>query len=297
MQIRIIILNYNGQNLLPQCLPSIVLAAAKSPFPAVVTILDNLSQDQGLRYVRTAFPQVEIYNAPANRILCSFNEYLPKITEPVVILLNNDIRVEENFLEPLVRPFEKDARVFMTAPKVISFDGKTLEAGRTEAKIRWGLFWASARFKDYEKQADTPSGTYSSGFGAFNREKFLALGGYDDLYQPGIFEDIDLSFRAGQKGWKLLYEPQSVVYHMGQASFKKKFGSQAIAILAHRNNFLFMWKNFKSFGFWIQHLLFVPLRLVFSLLKADTALLRGFIQALRHRKKIKTPHALHLLNH
>lgn len=277
---RVVILNYNGEALLPQCLPSIAAAAKKSSYPVKVTVLDNVSQDNALDYVRREFPEVEIYNAPENKILCSFNEYLPKITEDVAVLLNNDIRVEEDFIDPLMRAFKDDPKTFMTVPKVMSFDGKILEAGRTEAKLKWGIFWSSAQFPGYEKQADTPSETYSSGFGAVSRTKYLELGGYDERFRPGIFEDIDLSYRAQRKGYKLYYEPKSVVYHMGQATFKKKFGARGIMILAHRNNFLFMWKNFDSPLFWAQHILFLPLRLIFSLLKGDTTLVKGFWNAL-----------------
>lgn len=263
------------------CLPGIVKAAGKSKYQVTVAILDNLSQDDGLDYVRREFPGVVIENAPKNRILCSYNEYLPRISEPVVVVLNNDIRVEEDFIDPLVTKLIESPENFMVAPKVISFDGKTLEAGRTEAKLKWGIFWASARFQDFEKQADTPSETFSSGFGAISRDKFLQLGGYDDRFAPGIFEDIDLSFRARQRGWKLYYEPKSVVYHMGQASFKKKFGDEKIRILAHRNNFLFLWKNFSGASFWLQHIAFLPLRFMYGILKGDTSLFKGFQEALR----------------
>ncbi len=287
LRVRIVILNYNGEALLPQCLPSIVQAAKQASFPAAVTILDNLSQDKGLEYVRKEFPEVDIYLAPENKILCSYNEYLPKITEPVVILLNNDIRVDPGFIDPLLRRFQREPKTFLSAPCVMSFDGKNLEAGRTEGKMRWGLFWASAQFPEFEAQAKTPSETYSSGFGAFSREKFLELGGYDARFYPGIFEDIDLSHRARKKGYKLFYEPESVVYHMGQASFKKRFGARGISVMAHRNNFLFMWKNFRCPGFWLAHLFFLPLRLLFSLLKGDSSLTEGFFQALKRSEELK----------
>jgi hypothetical protein len=71
-----------------------------------------------------------------------------------------------------------------------------------------------------------------------------------------------------------------VVYHVGQATFKKTFGSARIAALAHRNNFLFMWKNFSSPGFWLPHLFFLPFRLAWALVKGDTTLIRGLAQAL-----------------
>ena len=282
LEVRIIILNYNGAELLPQCLPSVVEAAQSAVFSTSVTVLDNISTDQGLAYVRKNFPSVHIETAPSNNFLCSYNDYLPKIDDSVVILLNNDIRVDKGFVDPLAQKFAEDAQAFLVAPRVLSFDGKHVEAGRSKAGLRFGLFWCDARYSGYESETDQPSRTFSSGFGAFSREKFLALHGYDTRYLPGIMEDVDLCYRAQKAGFHLYYEPRSTVYHMGQASFKKKFGAFRIAVIAHRNNFLFMWKNFSGL-FWLEHLFFLPLRLLFALLKGNFAMPLGFFEALRRR--------------
>ena len=277
----IIILNYNGAELLPKCLPSIAEAAAASSYPVRVTVLDNLSTDNGLDYVRSNFPSVKIEIAAANRFLCSYNDCLKKMTEPVAILLNNDIRVDKNFAAPLLKKFEEDPQAFLAAPRSMTFDGKSLEAGRSKAGVKWGIFWCEARYQGYENDMMMPSETFSSGFGAFSREKFLALGGYDDGFLPGIMEDVDLCYRARRAGFHLYYEPQSVVYHIGQASFKKAFGEYKIKVLAHRNSFLFMWKNFRGPLFWLSHLFFLPLRLLYACLRGDFSLLEGFSNACR----------------
>lgn len=283
MDVRIIILNYNGEHLLPECLPSIVEAAHLSKYPTKVTLLDNLSLDAGVAYVTQRFPEVEIVHAPQNRVLCSYNEYLPHVKESIVILLNNDIRVAPDFIDPLVQRFLLEPETFLAAPRVMTFDGSKIEAAKTKAGIRFGLFWANARYPGHEEESLIPSETYSSGFGAFSRDKFLTLKGYDDEYMPGIMEDVDLCYRARQAGFRLYYEPSSVVYHMGQAAFKKRFGKWKISVIAHRNTFLFMWKNFSGFKFWSSHLFFLPLRLVFAVLKGNFALLVGFLEALQIR--------------
>ena len=283
---RIVVLNYNGEPYLEQCLPSIIEAAARSKAKVRVTVLDNQSQDASLQYLQKNLPNVEVVSAPQNRVLCSYNDYLAQIPEPVAILLNNDMRVDTGFIDPLLEKFASDPGTFMVAPKVMSFDGKQLEGARTVGKFRWGLFWVSGRTPGYEKEADLPSETFSSGFGAFSREKFLALGGYDDRYLPGIFEDIDLSWRAKQEGMRLYYEPRSVVYHMGQASFKKTFGKSKIADMAWRNHFLFLWKNKPARFFWLRHILFLPLRLVAAFLMGRWEMLRGFSGALTKVGKV-----------
>lgn len=277
----IIILNYNGVEWLPRCLPSIVQAARQASFPTRVAVLDNLSEDDGLDYVSKSFPEVEIFHAKENRVLCSYNDYLPLIDDEITILLNNDIRVEPDFVDPLIGRFLKDPDCFLAAPKVMSFDGAKVEAGRARSGIKFGFFWCDARYPGYEREFSQASETDSSGFGAFSRVKFLELGGYDDRFMPGIMEDVDLCYHAKKRGWHLFYEPSSVVYHMGQASFKKKFGLSKTAVMAQRNNFLFMWKNFKGIRVWCCHLFFLPLRLIFAAFRGNTAMWIGFKEALR----------------
>ncbi len=284
MNIQIVILNYRGEKLLPQCLPSIVKAAEQSPYPCRVVVLNNPSDLDGLSYVVENYPQVEVVQAPVNKVLCSYNAYLACVKDEIAILLNNDIRVAENFVAPLVEPF-KNPKLFMVAPKVMSFDGQTVEAADSRAEIRFGLFWCSARYPGFEVNIDKRGPTFTSGFGAFRTKLFNHLGGYDECYLPGIFEDVDLCLRAKKAGYELVYEPRSVVYHMGQASFKDAFKERGLEILAARNQFLFLWKNYKSFGFWVRHLFWLPLRLIFNLFRGKDTLWVGLIQAYSLRGK------------
>ncbi len=291
LQVRIVILNYKGQTLLPKCLPSIVEAAEASPYPTHVTVLDNLSPaESGLDYVAAKFPQVTIAKASKNHFLCSYNEYLKTVTEPVAILLNNDIKVDKNFVGPLVRHFLEEPLCFMASPRCMTWEGNRFEAGRSKAGAKLGFFWCSNQYPGYEKDERVAAPTAASGFGAFSVAKFLELGGYDELFLPGIMEDVDLCYRAAAKGYQLRYEPESVVHHMGQASFKKEFGIQGIQVLAWRNNFLFVWKNMKGLGFWFSHFFFVPLRILAALLRGNTVILKGFLNALKMRKRICETH-------
>ncbi|HRK62351.1 MAG TPA: glycosyltransferase [Candidatus Omnitrophota bacterium] len=286
MKAQIVILNYKGETLLPQCLPSIVDAANQSSCPCRVVVLNNPSDGpDGLDYVRREYPQVEIVQAPQNKVLCSYNDFLKSSNEDVSILLNNDIRVDAGFVDALVKAFESDPRLFLAAPKTMSFDGKTVEAADSRAEIRFGLFWCSARYPGYEANINRRGPTFSSGFGAFRVSLFNGLGGYDERYLPGIFEDVDLCLRAKRAGYELVYEPSSVVYHMGQASFKEAFKQRGIEVLASRNQFLFLWKNYSGPAFWFSHLFWLPLRFVFDALRGRTSLWEGFWQALAYIRR------------
>ena len=197
---RIVILNYNGEEMLAKCLPSIAAAVLTAKTPTAVTILDNLSSDKSEEFVRTYFPDMAFIIASENLVLCSYNGYLKTITEPIVILLNNDIRVDPNFIDPMAAKFKEDPTTFLVAPRIRSFDGNSLEGVDTRAGMKFGMFWASARYPGYEANEMVPSATYACGFGAFSREKFLDLGGYDPVYFPGIFEDMDLCLKAQRAG-------------------------------------------------------------------------------------------------
>ncbi len=280
---RIVILNYNGKEMLEACLPSIAEAVRRAKTPTAVTVLDNLSTDESGPYVREHFPEFEFCKAPENLVLCSYNGYLEKIKEPIAILLNNDIRVQKDFIDPLVSRFGEDPDTFLVAPRVMSFDGTAIEAVDTRAGVKYGMFWADARYPGFEAHAMVPSTTFAAGFGAFSRAGFLSLGGYDRRFLPGIMEDADLCLRASRAGYHLYYGPRSVVYHMGQASFKKAFTDLRRETIASRNTFLFMWKNLKGAPFWIDHIFFLLPRMAWTLLRGRFGFMLGFFEALRRR--------------
>lgn len=280
MKVRIVILNYNGERLLRECLPSILESTRRTRHEARVTVIDNRSEDRSLEVLEQEFPEAEIYVARENRVLCTYNEFLRGTNEPLVVLLNNDIRVHPEFLDPLVSRFESEGDLFMVTPRCLSFDGSHYEGGRSQSRIRFGLFWNSSRFDGYESRVDESGFTMAAGFGAFDRRKFLELDGYDDLYLPGRLEDTDLCFRAWRRGWKSFYEPRSVVYHQGAASFNERFGSRKTMILGHRNAFLFLWKNIRDPWYWAEHLFFLGPRLIYAGLAGKPELIAAFFQAL-----------------
>jgi ADP-heptose:LPS heptosyltransferase/GT2 family glycosyltransferase len=281
LKVRIVILNYNGTEILAECLPSFLEALRRSSHPAALTVLDNRSTDGSVAWLKTHFPEVETVVARENLLLVSFNDYVAQAKEDVVILMNNDIRVDSGFIDPLVRVFEERSDAFLASPQTLSFDGARYEGGRSRAKIRWGLFWSSSIFPGSEALQGKAGHTFASGFGAFHRKRFLALKGYDDLYLPGIIEDADLGFRAWREGFRSYYVPESKVYHLGQASFKKAFGEKRILTLAHRNSFLFIWKNLKDVSLWLEHFVFLIPRLLSAAVSGKAELAIGFFEALR----------------
>ena len=77
----------------------------------------------------------------------------------------------------------------------------------------------------------------------FERRKLLELGGFEPLMSPFYWEDVELSYRAWKRGWCILYEPESIVYHDASTTIKKSFKKIKITRIDIRNRFLFLWKN------------------------------------------------------
>jgi GT2 family glycosyltransferase len=248
------VLNYNGRRLLEECLPSVLAAAAASRHRCRTVVIDNASTDDSLAFLAARYPQVPVLRL-ANRGLCSFNLALSRLDEPVAVLLNNDIKLDEGCIDPLVEPLAgndasastgETGRCFMTAPLCWRFDGATYEGQKTAVAWRWGLVQATSLFEGHEAGIHRPGPTASAGAAlAVDRATFLALGGFDPLYLPGRLEDLDLAYRAYLAGYHARHVPAAVAYHRGQATFGPTLGAAGCDDLALRNTLLFQWKNLR----------------------------------------------------
>lgn len=279
MKVNIAVLNYNGKALLEECLPSILDGAKVSSHNVVVTVLDNCSTDDSIIFLQQAFPGVKIYKARENKVYCSYNDFFKSVDDDIVLILNSDIKVDKNFLDPLIEKFN-DPDVFFVSSRMYYFDGKTYQGDKSKATIRLGVISADTRFKGYENSIMEKGFAFSTGNGAFDRKKFLELGGFDELYLPGRYEDVDFCFRGWKAGFKGIYEPASVIYHKGYASFKTAFSNKEIQKTVFRNSLLFMWKNITDKRILFKmHFWLLP-RLILFILTFRFYFLKGFLEAL-----------------
>ena len=263
-----------------ECLPSVVAAAERSPVPCALRIVDNSSTDDSLNWLASHWPQIEILRQP-NLGLASFNVVLAGLTEPAVLLLNNDVKLDPESVSPLLRSLEEHPDALFSAPQCWTFDGQTYEGMRTRVRMRFGLIQGLCRVPGFEKHVATADLTASAGpILAVNRQRFLEIGGYDPIYFPGRIEDLDLGFAAWMRGWKGYYVPESLAYHKGFGSFEPAFGPGGCDLLAARNSLLFAWKNLSG-GRLLQHLAWLPARLAYAAARGRTNFLKAFDQAFR----------------
>jgi len=252
----VVIPNWNGRELLEKYLPSVVEAVAGNPGNEIV-VVDNGSTDGSADFVRAAFPRIKLVALGENRGFGGgSNAGFQAAKNPVVVLLNSDMRVEPGFLAPLLEGF-RDPDVFAVSCQIFFSDPakKREETGLTQGRWQDGGLKVRHRI-DPEIDDLFPCFYGGGGSCAFDRAKFLELGGFDPLFEPFYLEDTDLGFLAWKRGWKVLYQPRSVVYHEHRGTIGKRFGEEQIQAALKKNYLLFAWKNIHEWRRLGSHFLF-----------------------------------------
>lgn len=247
MKFTIIIPNWNGKKLLEKNLPAVL--AAK---PDEVIIVDDASSDDSVSFLKEKYPEIKIVQNKKNLGFAkSCNLGVEKAQGDIVVLLNNDVVPESDFLTKTEGDFD-DPEVF-----AVSFN----EPQWSWAKIYWknGFFEHESGFKTDKTHF---SGWASGGSSAFRKSTWNELGGFDDLYAPFYWEDIDLSYRAWKRGYKVLWEPKAVVHHKHEGTIGKHFNKDYIDFISSRNQLIFVWKNISDNKLLSQHLKVIIINLI-----------------------------------
>lgn len=263
--ITLIITNWNGVELLRECLPSIQAAVkydARHSYE--IMVIDDCSTDHSLEMLAREFPWVRRERTPKNMGFHRANNYGVELAQsPLVMPMNNDIKLHEQALYHLARHFDPikpdDTGTFSVSGKFYGFDKTTFLYGNRGGYFHRGHFYL------YEKdENDTTSQTLFACGGSFmvDRQRYIDLGGFDAMYHPLYYEEIDLSYRALKRGWTVRYEPASIAYHKVQATITKQEKRQQIGLISARNNYLFVWKNILDGTMTLSLLFFIPLFLL-----------------------------------
>jgi GT2 family glycosyltransferase len=276
--ITLIITNWNGKDLLSECLPSVLKAVAfDSKRFYEIMVVDDCSTDDSLAILEKEFSEVRRIKTPVNLGFQRANNYgIEQTKSRLVMPMNNDIKLDEDALFHLAEYFEK-GDVFAVSGKFFGFDGKTFLYGNRGGYFRNGHFYL------YEKKPNDETQTLFACGGAFmvDRKRYLQLGGFDNLYHPLYYEEIDLSYRALKRGWKVCYEPKSIAYHKVQSTITKQEKKRRIGLISARNNYLFVWKNISDNSLTLQFLFFIPLFLIRDLFKLKSRFWIAFFMALQ----------------
>lgn len=248
MKTAVVILNWNGKQILEQFMGSIV---KHSHFPDVkLYLIDNASTDESVAFIQSNFPQITIIQLEKNYGFAEgYNRGLKQIDADVYVLLNSDVEVTENWLPPLLDTLDNDITIGACMPKVKSFKQRdTFEyAGAAGGFMdKFGYTFCRGRIFEYceqdSGQYDTPGEIFWASGACFvvRAELFHRAGVFDSDFFAHM-EEIDLCWRMKNMGYKIVYQPKSEVFHVGGATLNTE--SPRKLYLNHRNNLFMLYKN------------------------------------------------------
>jgi len=247
-KIAVVILNWNGAKLFPVFLPSIIEHSQAENIDIIVA--DNGSTDNSLTILEKDFPEVAILDLRKNYGFAQgYNVALDKINAEYFVLVNSDVKVEQGWIESCINRFETDTNIACIQPKVRSYNNPEYfeYAGAGGGFIdKFGYPFCRGRILDcVEKdcgQYNTPDEIFwATGACLFIKaDVFKKTGGFDTDFWAHM-EEIDLCWRIKNRGYKIVYEPQSVIYHLGGGTLS--YGNPRKIYLNFRNNLFMLFKN------------------------------------------------------
>ena len=246
-KLAIVILNWNGQKFLAQFLPALIKFA---PDYSEVVIADNASTDHSIEFFKTEFPSLKIIQYGENGGFSKgYNAALQQIEAEYYCLLNSDVEVTENWIEPIITLLDSKPDIAIVQPKLLSFVHKNQfeYAGACGGFLDYlGYPFCRGRVFEYLEQ---DNGQYdnamevfwATGAALFVRSSiFHAVNGLDEDFFAHM-EEIDFCWRVKSLGYKIMVEPKSVVYHVGGGTLPKN--SARKTYLNFRNNLFLLLKN------------------------------------------------------
>ena len=271
----IVILNWNGRKFLQQFLPSVFLSTY-SNFDVIVA--DNFSADDSIDFVEKNYPAVRIIRLAHNwGFAKGYNEALKQVKADYFVILNSDVEVTANWLEPLIELLENDPSIAACQPKILSWhDKKMFEyAGAAGGWIdKYGYPFCKGRVfeiceEDHGQYDQAEPIFWASGASLFIRSSvFDEMKGFDEYFFAHQ-EEIDLCWRIQLAGYKIYSCPSAIVYHVGGGTLQR--GNSKKTFLNFRNNLVMLVKNLPlSKKIWI-----LPIRFLLDTITAWRGLLTG----------------------
>lgn len=270
----VVILNYNGENLLKQFLPSVIQHSGN----AEVIVADNGSTDDSVRVLETQFPAIRVIKLGHNYGFCGgYNRALKQVQADYYVLLNSDVEVTPAWLTPMVDLLDKNNGMATVQPKILSYSKRNHfeYAGAAGGLIdSFGYPFCRGRIFDF---AEEDHGQYNDIRPVFwstgacmviRAEVYHRFNGLDEDFFAHM-EEIDLCWKIHRAGQKVMYCGQSTVYHLGAGTLN--YLSPRKTYLNFRNGLFLVYRHFST----AELLIKFPLRIGLDWLAALVFLLKG----------------------
>ena len=271
-KVSILVLNYNGEKLLAKFLSSIVEAVEYSNRGHEIILVDNASTDGSIQFVRKNYPTVKVQTMRNNERLYSYNQVVKDCRNDYVSLMNNDVRVNKNYLDPLLGHFD-DPAVFAVMPRINSDNQSERYISRCVGSFTHGIL-GSGRYKNIRGFGYS---LYVHCASIYDRKKFFQLGGLDRIYWPEYTAEMDICYLAWMRGWKVLFEPKSAVFHVGDQTIGPSIGSSQKDRIRMRGALIFFLKCISDKKMFTSWAMWSLLRLGRYFVKKDKPMIGAYI--------------------
>jgi GT2 family glycosyltransferase len=222
----VVILNYNGRELLQQFLPSVIRFSSS----ARIIVADNHSTDGSGEFLSREFPSIEVIHIPENLGFCGgYNFSLKRVEAEYYVLLNSDVEVTEGWLNPIINLLNGDPTIAAAQPKILSYRSQTLfeyagAAGGFVDALGYpfcrGRMFATLE-ADTGQYNDTVPVFWATGACMFIRASaFHEMGGLDEDFFAHM-EEIDLCWKLHRSGYQVYYVGNCTIYHLGGGTLSK----------------------------------------------------------------------------
>lgn len=256
MEVSVVIPNYNGIQFIKGCLDSLI--ALEDTVEYEIIVVDNGSDDGSRELVEKNYKDVKLISLDKNYGFCkAVNVGIQKAQAPFVILLNNDTKVLDGFVEALYECIAGNEKLFSVSPMMIQ--AKKPELIDDAGNFYCALGWAYAKGKDkpvarYEKSYPV---TAACGGASIYRKQIFEQIGYFDEAHFAYLEDIDVGYRARIYGYENRYEPKAKVYHEGSGASGSRYNEFKVTH-SSRNSIYLIRKNMP----WLQRIVNMPFFIV-----------------------------------
>ena len=242
----VVILNYNGEKLLQQFLPSVIQYSSE----AEIIVADNNSSDRSILFLQQTFPQIRIIQLDKNYGFCGgYNRALKDVVADYYVLLNSDIEVTSQWLGSMTSLLDHDPTVAAVQPKVLSYHNKNKfeHAGAGGGFIDvLGYPFCRGRIFDYVEEDQGQYNDQREVFWAtgaclmIRSEVFKKFGGFDEDFFAHM-EEIDLCWKLQRTGQKVFYCGKSTIYHVGAGTLS--YSNPRKVFLNFRNGLSLLFKH------------------------------------------------------
>jgi len=267
-----IVPTYNQKNLMDFCLPPLLAEAGRQHR---VMVVDDASTDGTAEYVRKQYPGVKVLRLEKNQGFAgAVRAGIAATTTPLFALINTDVQVRPGFLRAILPHFDRED-TFAVCSRIELPEGSQMETGNVVPAF-------SGILEPYHlPPLKTGPILYAGGASSvYHRARYRALGGFETIFRPLYWEDIELGYRAWRRGWRSVFEPEASVWHQRRAWIGKRFGDAYANEAFLKNALIFTWKNMRDPVMLAQHWAYVCARLYRELPRGEGMMCRALLAAL-----------------